>query len=91
MLAPKTLRMTRWQTQDSEALVAARTGDSAAFERLIAPLRRDLRAHCYRMLGSVSDAEDAVQESLIAAWRGLSSFEGQSPFAHWLYRVSTNA
>jgi hypothetical protein len=60
----------------SELLAAARRGDSAAFERLVASYRGELYAHCYRMLGSVQDAEDGLQESLLAAWRGLSGFEG---------------
>jgi RNA polymerase sigma-70 factor (TIGR02960 family) len=74
-----------------EALAAARAGDSAAFEQLVAPHRRELRAHCYRMLGSVSDAEDALQESLLAAWRGIAGFEERSTLRSWLYRVTTNA
>jgi RNA polymerase sigma-70 factor (TIGR02960 family) len=74
-----------------EAFAAARAGDSAAFEQLVAPHRRELRAHCYRMLGSVSDAEDALQESLLAAWRGIAGFEERSTLRSWLYRVTTNA
>jgi RNA polymerase sigma-70 factor (TIGR02960 family) len=65
--------------------------DAAAFERLVAPYRRELYAHCYRMLGSVQDAEDALQESLLGAWRGLAGFEGRSSLRAWLYRVTTNA
>jgi RNA polymerase sigma-70 factor (TIGR02960 family) len=83
--------VTQWPTPDSELLDAARRGDSVAFEQLVAPHRLALRAHCYRMLGSVSDAEDALQESLIAAWRGIEGFEGQSSLRNWLHRVSTNA
>jgi RNA polymerase sigma-70 factor (TIGR02960 family) len=77
--------------RESELLAAARRGDPAAFERLVSSHRRELYAHCYRMLGSVQDAEDALQESLLGAWRGLASFEGRSSLRAWLYRVSTNA
>jgi RNA polymerase sigma-70 factor (TIGR02960 family) len=78
---------------DSEPalLAAARQGDPGAFERLVAGHRRELFAHCYRMLGSIQDAEDAVQESLLGAWRGLAGFEGRSSLRAWLYRVCTNA
>jgi RNA polymerase sigma-70 factor (ECF subfamily) len=72
-------------------LVAARDGDSAAFDRLVARHRRELYVHCYRMLGSVQDAEDALQEGLLAAWRGLAGFEGRSSLRAWLYRICTNA
>ena len=73
-----------------ELLAKARSGDAAAFERLVAGYRRELTAHCYRMLGSLEDAEDALQESLLNAWRGLSRFEGRSSLRTWLYRISTN-
>jgi RNA polymerase sigma-70 factor (ECF subfamily) len=66
-------------------------GDEARFEELVAPYRRELHAHCYRMLGSAQDAEDALQESLLAAWRGLSGFEARSSLRAWLYRICTNA
>ena len=59
-------------------MVAARGGDTAAFEQLVDLYRRPLHAHCYRMLGSLQDAEDALQETLLAAWRGLGGFEGRS-------------
>ena len=72
-------------------LVAARRGDPAAFERLVSRHRRELYAHCYRMLGSVQDAEDCLQESLLGAWRGLASFEGRSSVRAWLYQITTNA
>ncbi|WP_084211793.1 sigma-70 family RNA polymerase sigma factor [Pseudonocardia acaciae] len=70
---------------------AARRGDSAAFERLVGAHRRELYAHCYRMLGSVQDAEDALQEALLGAWRGLAGFEGRASLRGWLYTVTTNA
>ena len=72
-------------------LDAARGGDEAAFERLVEPHRAELHAHCYRMLGSVQDAEDALQEALLGAWRGLARFEGRSSLRSWLYKVATNA
>src|SRR3954462_7872225 len=65
--------------------------DEDAYRRLVEPHRRELHAHCYRMLGSVHDAEDALQDSLLRAWRGLPRFEGRSTTRSWLYRISTNA
>jgi len=72
-------------------LVAARRGDQDAFARLVEPHRRALRAHCYRMLGSLHDADDALQDALLGAWRGLHTFEGRSSLRSWLYRIATNA
>src|SRR5512132_1308242 len=72
-------------------LDAARRGDEAAVEQLVAPHRAELHAHCYRMLASVQDAEDALQEALLGAWRGLGRFEGRSSLRSWLYKVATNA
>src|SRR5215212_6375278 len=74
-----------------EVLESARQGDAAAFEQLVAPYRGELHAHCYRMLGSVQDAEDALQDALLGAWRGLSGFEERSSLRSWIYRITTNA
>jgi len=68
----------------------AQAGDETAFRELVDAHRRELHLHCYRMLGSFHDAEDALQETLIAAWRGLSSFEGRSSIRTWLYHVATS-
>jgi RNA polymerase sigma-70 factor (ECF subfamily) len=67
----------------------ARDGDDEAFNRLVGPLRRELHAHCYRMLGSAHDADDALQDALVRAWRGLAGFEGRSSLRSWLYTVAT--
>ena len=61
-----------------------------AFEQLVAPFRRELAAHCYRMLGSAQDAEDQVQETLLSAWRGIDGFEGRASVRSWLYKIATN-
>jgi RNA polymerase sigma-70 factor (ECF subfamily) len=76
--------------EDSE-LARARDGDDGAFTRLVEPLRRELHAHCYRMLGSTHDADDALQDALLRAWRGLARFEGRSSLRSWLYTVATHA
>jgi RNA polymerase sigma-70 factor (TIGR02960 family) len=73
-----------------QVLARAQTGDPDAFAELIGPFRRELMLHCYRILGSVPDAEDALQETLMAAWRGLGRFEGRSQVRAWLYRIATN-
>jgi RNA polymerase sigma-70 factor (ECF subfamily) len=68
----------------------ARAGDGDAFAALTRPYRRELRLHCYRLLGSVQDAEDALQETLLAAWQGLSGFEGRASLRTWLYQIATH-
>ena len=73
----------------ADLIGAALAGDGQAFGELIAPYERELRAHCYRLLGSAQDAEDALQEALLAAWQGLAGFEGRASLRTWLYRVVT--
>jgi len=71
-------------------LEAARAGDEHAYRRLVEPHTRELQAHAYRMLGSVHDAEDALQDALLRAWRGLAKFDGRSSLRAWLYKIATN-
>jgi RNA polymerase sigma-70 factor (TIGR02960 family) len=67
----------------------ARVGDGDAFAELVEPYRRELQVHCYRILGTAADAEDALQETLLAAWQGLGGFEGRASIRSWLYRIAT--
>jgi RNA polymerase sigma-70 factor, ECF subfamily len=77
--------------EDRRLLEEARGGDEDAFRRLVEPHSAQLHAHCYRMLGSLHDADDALQETLLRAWRGLARFEAGRPLRPWLYRIATNA
>jgi RNA polymerase sigma-70 factor (ECF subfamily) len=74
----------------ADLISRARAGDGDAFRELTEPHRRELKVHCYRMLGSFADAEDALQDTLLAAWQGLTGFEGRASIRTWLYRIATN-
>ena len=75
---------------NGDLISRARAGDSDAFRELTEPHRRELLVHCYRMLGSLQDAEDALQDTLLAAWQGLAGYEGHASIRTWLYRIATN-
>jgi RNA polymerase sigma-70 factor (TIGR02960 family) len=74
----------------TDLISRARAGDGEAFRELTEPYRRELQVHCYRMLGSLQDAEDVLQDTLLAAWRGLGGFQGRASIRTWLYRIATN-
>ena len=74
----------------TDLITRARAGDGEAFRELTEPYRRELQVYCYRMLGSLQDAEDALQDTLLGAWQGLKGFEGRASIRTWLYRIATN-
>jgi RNA polymerase sigma-70 factor (TIGR02960 family) len=78
-----------WMTDD-DLITRARAGDGDAFRELAEPYRRELHVHCYRMLGSFQDAEDVLQDTMLAAWQGIAGFEGRASLRTWLYRIATN-
>ena len=82
--------MSAMTTEPTPLMQQAKSGDGAAFDELVAPYRRELQVHCYRMLGSFQDAEDALQDTLLSAWQALPGFEGRSSVRTWLYRIATN-
>ena len=89
-ISPEPVRTTQ-PTEEAAAVAATRGGDRDAFAALCERYRRQLHVHCYRMLGSVDDADDLVQDTYLKAWQARASFEGRSLFRTWLYRIATNA
>src|SRR5260370_1177087 len=88
----KTINMISGDTPDEPMLLdRAKRGDPDAFQRLAEPYRRELLSHCYRMMGSLQEAEDLVQETFLRLWRGLDGFEERNSFRNWLHRIATNA
>ena len=83
--------MSEEEPEQAAVLAAIRGGDQAAFAALSERYRRQLRVHCYRMLGAFAEAEDLVQETFLRAWRARETFAGRSQFRTWLYRIATNA
>src|SRR3954453_21437176 len=83
-------RDTRMELVPIELIAKAQAGDGEAFRALTEPHRRELQVHCYRSLGSLQDAEEAVQDTLVSAWQGLAGFEGRASIRTWLYRIATN-
>ncbi|MCK9923067.1 RNA polymerase subunit sigma-70 [Frankia sp. AgPm24] len=86
---PEAEREAERDGEEERLLTAARAGDAEAFRRLVTPLQPRLRTHCYRMLGSLFDAEDALQDTLVKAWQGLDGFDGRARFGTWLHRIAT--
>jgi RNA polymerase sigma factor (sigma-70 family) len=78
------------EVETTDLVARARAGDGEAFRKLTDPHRRELKVHCYRMLGSLQDADDALQETLLAAWQGFGGFEGRASVRTWLYRIATH-